>query len=51
MATKKHALLNRIEIGTTDAERVVLAGKSKKQNYAATLSPISTVGVRVTYLP
>ena len=31
---------------TTEEERVVLAGKSKKQKYTATLLPIKTVGVQ-----
>jgi len=46
MVTKEHALLNRIENVTTEEERVVLAGKSKKQKYTATLLPIKTVGVQ-----
>jgi len=45
MVTKEHALLNRIENDTTEEERVVLAGKSKKQ-YTATLLPIKTVGIQ-----
>ena len=49
MVTKEHALLNRIENVTTEEERVVLAGKSKKQKYTATLLPIRTVGVQVIY--
>jgi len=46
MVTKEHALLNRIENVTTEEERNVLAGKSKKQKYTATLLPIRTVGVQ-----
>jgi len=46
MVTKEHALLNRIENVTTEEERVILAGKSKKQKYTATLLPIKTVGVQ-----
>lgn len=46
MVIKEHALLNRIENVTTEEERVVLAGKSKKQKYTATLLPIKTVGVQ-----
>eukprot|EP00092_Neocalanus_flemingeri_P002382 GFUD01002548.1.p1 GENE.GFUD01002548.1~~GFUD01002548.1.p1 ORF type:complete len:674 (-),score=193.71 GFUD01002548.1:377-2398(-) len=46
MVNKEHALLNRIENVTTEEERVVLAGKSKKQKYTATLLPIKTVGVQ-----
>jgi len=46
MVSKEHALLNRIENVTSEEERVVLAGKSKKQKYTATLLPIRTVGVQ-----
>jgi len=46
MVTKEHALLNRIENVTTEEDRAVLAGKSKKQKYTATLLPIKTVGVQ-----
>ena len=46
MVIKEHALLNRIENVTTEEERTVLAGKSKKQKYTATLLPITTVGVK-----
>jgi len=46
MVTKEHALLNRIENVTTEEERIVLASKSKKQKYTATLLPIRTVGVQ-----
>lgn len=46
MVTKEHALLNRIENVTTEDERAVLSGKSKKQKYTATLLPIKSVGVQ-----
>ena len=39
----RHHLLQNV---TTEEERVVLAGKSKKQKYTATLLPIKTVGVQ-----
>ena len=46
MVSKEHALLNRIEAVTTEEERRVLAGKSSKQKYTATVLPIRTVGVQ-----
>jgi len=46
MVTKEHALLNRIQAVTGEEERVVLAEKSRKQKYTATLLPIRTVGVQ-----
>jgi len=46
MLAKEHALVNRIENVTTEEERALLAAKSKKQKYTATLLPIRTVGVQ-----
>ena len=39
-------LLNRIENVTMEEERVVLAGKSMRRKYTATLLPIKTVDVQ-----
>ena len=44
---QEHALLNRIESCTSEAERKKLAEISAKQKYVATLLPIRTVGVQV----
>ena len=44
---QEHALLNRIENCTSEAERKKLAEISGKQKYVATLLPIRTVGVQV----
>ena len=38
----------KIQAVTGEEERVVLAEKSRKQKYTATLLPIRTVGVQVT---
>ncbi|KAL1488977.1 hypothetical protein ABEB36_014757 [Hypothenemus hampei] len=46
MLQKKHALLNRVEAVTTDAERLALRQISSKQRLAATLLPVRTVGVQ-----
>jgi len=46
MVAKEHALLNRIESCTSEAERKKLAEISAKQKYVATLLPIRTVGVQ-----
>ena len=39
----------KIQAVTGEEERVVLAEKSRKQKYTATLLPIRTVGVQVTW--
>jgi len=46
MLSKEHALLNRIENVTTEEERSLLAVKSKRQKYVATVLPIRSVGVQ-----
>ena len=44
---QRHALLNRVESVTNDAEREILRKVSTKQQLAATLLPIRSVGVQV----
>ncbi|KZS06656.1 GMP synthase [Daphnia magna] len=46
MAAKKHALLNRIEIATSEEERILLEELSSRNQYVATLLPICAVGVQ-----
>ncbi|KAK4008276.1 GMP synthase [glutamine-hydrolyzing] [Daphnia magna] len=46
MAAKEHALLNRIEIATSEEERLLLEELSSRNQYVATLLPIRTVGVQ-----
>lgn len=47
MLQKKHALLNRVEGATTEAERQQLRRVSSHRHIAATLLPIRSVGVQV----
>lgn len=47
MLQKKHALLNRVESATSEAERHELIRVSSKNHIAATLLPIRSVGVQV----
>lgn len=47
MLHKKHALLNRVEGATSDAERQNLRIVSSNRHIAATLLPIRSVGVQV----
>lgn len=44
---QQHALLNRVENATNEAERIKLREISQRQSFAATLLPIRTVGVQV----
>ncbi|KZS07592.1 GMP synthase [Daphnia magna] len=44
MEAKEHALLNRIEIATSEEERHVLEELSRRHQYVATLLPIRIVG-------
>jgi GMP synthase (glutamine-hydrolysing) len=46
MAANNHALLNRIDNSTSEADRQLLSHASGKQRYNATLLPIRTVGVQ-----
>ena len=46
MAANNHALLNRIDNSTSEADRQLLSVASGKQKYNATLLPIRTVGVQ-----
>ncbi|KAK4020748.1 hypothetical protein OUZ56_002698 [Daphnia magna] len=46
IAAKEHDLLNRIEIGTSEEERLLLEVLSSHNQYVATLLPIRTVGVQ-----
>ncbi|XKL68636.1 hypothetical protein PGB90_006405 [Kerria lacca] len=46
MLRKQHALLNRVENATNEAERTELRKISQRQLFAATLLPIRTVGVQ-----
>ncbi|KAK6630444.1 hypothetical protein RUM43_014789 [Polyplax serrata] len=46
MLLKKHALLNRVESVTSEAERNMLKKVSSSQHLAATLLPIRSVGVQ-----
>lgn len=46
MLQKKHALLNRVESATSEAERQQLIRVSSKNHIAATLLPIRSVGVQ-----
>ncbi|KAK4003255.1 hypothetical protein OUZ56_005030 [Daphnia magna] len=46
MAAKKHALLNRIEIATSEEARLLLEELSSRNQYVATLLPICAVGVQ-----
>ncbi|KAK4026260.1 hypothetical protein OUZ56_015270 [Daphnia magna] len=46
MATKESALLNRIEITTSEEERLLLEELSSHNQYVATLLPIQPVGVQ-----
>lgn len=46
MLKKQHALLNRVENATNEAERIKLREISQRQSFAATLLPIRTVGVQ-----
>ncbi|KAK4026294.1 hypothetical protein OUZ56_015303 [Daphnia magna] len=41
MATKEHALLNRIEIATSEEERLLLEELCSYNQYVATLRPIT----------
>lgn len=50
MVKKSHALLNRVESATSAEERSVLQRVSSKQRLAATLLPIRSVGVQVSFL-
>lgn len=43
---KKHALINRVQTGTTDEERVFLMAVSQKYQLVSTLLPIKSVGVQ-----
>lgn len=47
MLQKKHALLNRVEGATNEAERQQLRRVSSHRHIAATLLPIRSVGVQV----
>ncbi|KAK4004127.1 hypothetical protein OUZ56_005871 [Daphnia magna] len=47
IAAKEHALLNRIEIVTSEEERLLLGELSSRNQYVATLLPIRTVGVQM----
>lgn len=47
MLQKKHALLNRVEGTTSEAERQHLRRVSSHRHIAATLLPIRSVGVQV----
>lgn len=47
MLQKKHALLNRVEGATSEAERQHLRRVSSHRHIAATLLPIRSVGVQV----
>jgi hypothetical protein len=47
IAAKEHALLNRIEIVTSEEERLLLGELSSRNQYVATLLPIRTIGVQV----
>ncbi|KAK4004112.1 hypothetical protein OUZ56_005856 [Daphnia magna] len=50
IAAKEHALLNRIEIVTSEEERLLLGELSSRNQYVATLLPIRTVGVQIRNL-
>ncbi|KZS11823.1 putative GMP synthase [Daphnia magna] len=50
MAAKEHALLNRIEIATSEEERVLLKELSSRNQYVATLLPICALGVQIQEL-
>ncbi|KAK4006870.1 hypothetical protein OUZ56_012025 [Daphnia magna] len=50
MAAKEHALLNRIEIATSEEERVLLKELSSRNQYVATLLPIRALGVQIQEL-
>ena len=47
MVEREHALLNRIENVTTEAERERLDEISARQKFMSTMLPIRTVGVQV----
>ncbi|KAK4002752.1 hypothetical protein OUZ56_004556 [Daphnia magna] len=46
MTATEHALLNQIEITTSEEERLVLEELSSRNQYVATLLPIRIVGVK-----
>ncbi|KAK4004640.1 hypothetical protein OUZ56_006369 [Daphnia magna] len=46
IAAKEHALLNRIEIVTSEEERILLEEPSSRNQCVATLLPIRTAGVQ-----
>jgi GMP synthase (glutamine-hydrolysing) len=48
MAAKEHALLNRIEVATSEEDRQLLEELSNRNQFVATLLPIRTVGVQVS---
>ena len=50
-AAKEHALLNRIEVATSEEERQLLEQLANRNQYFATLLPIRTVGVQVIQGP
>jgi hypothetical protein len=50
MAAKEHALLNRIEVATSEEDRQLLEELSNRNQFVATLLPIRTVGVQVLKL-
>ncbi|KAK4008173.1 hypothetical protein OUZ56_013322 [Daphnia magna] len=50
IAAKEHALLNRIEIATSEEDRLLLEELSSHKQYVAKLLPIRTVGVQIRNL-
>lgn len=50
MAAKEHALLNRIEAATSEEDRQLLEELSNRNQFLATLLPIRTVGVQVSFI-